>query len=260
MLLQRFRKLNGTKMDLAAVSIKDLSFCYSRQASACLTNINLEIKQGERFGLFGPNGAGKTTLILLMTGLMRPTSGVVKILGQDISGTNNIKQSIGFIPQDFAFYPELSPVENLEYLGALSGLNKLQIKAHTDELLTTLGLNEVRKNLIKTFSGGMKRRMNIAIGVINQPEILFLDEPTMGVDVQSRLAIINYLKILNTNGVTLVYTSHHLKEAEDLCEQVALIDEGKIIVNDGLNSLKAHHKEQELEGLFLKLTGKDFRD
>ena len=243
-----------------AVLIKDVSFSYSGQTTPCLSHINLEIRKGERFGLFGPNGAGKTTLISLMTGLLHPVSGDIKIFSQDINKEKAAKKYIGFVPQDLAFYPELSPLENLEFFGALSGLNKQQIKIQADKLLTTLGLNDVRKKLVKTFSGGMKRRMNIAIGVIHQPEILFLDEPTTGVDVQSRYAIINYLKTLNQNGTTLIYTSHLLKEADDLCEHVALIDEGKIIANDQLDHLKVHYKEQELEGLYLKLTGKSYRD
>lgn len=238
-------------MTIPAVLIKNLSFSYSRQSKPCLTDINLEIAKGERFGLFGPNGAGKTTLISLMTGLLRTSTGSVSQIP---------KKLFGFVPQEFAFYPELTPIENLEFFGAWSGLNRKQIIQRTDELLALSGLNSVRNKPLKFFSGGMKRLINLIIGVIHQPQILFLDEPTVGVDVHTRQVIINYLKELNDKGTTLVYTSHQLKEAEELCRRVALIDQGKIIAHDDLNRLFIHHSEAELEGLFLKLTGKAFRD
>jgi ABC-2 type transport system ATP-binding protein len=164
------------------------------------------------------------------------------------------------VPQDFSFYQELSPAENLEFFGAWSGLNKSTIKRRTDELLNILGLEEVRDKQVQKFSGGMKRRVNLAIGVIHNPEILFLDEPTVGVDVQTGHAIVNYLLELNKNGTTLIYTSHQLSEAEDLCQQVALIDGGKIIAQDSLHSMLKEHKQESLEHLFLSLTGKDYRN
>jgi ABC-2 type transport system ATP-binding protein len=211
--------------------------------------------------LFGPNGAGKTTLISLMTGLLSADEGHIELLGQEIgkqkSGVNKL---FGFVPQDFSFYHELSPVENLEFFGAWSGLDKQTIKTRTDELLTILGLNDVRNKQVQKFSGGMKRRVNLAIGVIHDPAILFLDEPTVGVDVQTGHAIINYLLQLNKKGTTLVYTSHQLSEAEGLCEQVALIDGGKIIAQDNLDTLLKTHNQDNLEQLFLNLTGKEYRN
>jgi ABC-2 type transport system ATP-binding protein len=151
-------------------------------------------------------------------------------------------------------------VENLEFFGAWSGLDKQTIKTRTDELLTILGLNDVRNKQVQKFSGGMKRRVNLAIGVIHDPAILFLDEPTVGVDVQTGHAIINYLLQLNKKGTTLVYTSHQLSEAEGLCEQVALIDGGKIIAQDNLDALLKTHNQDNLEQLFLNLTGKEYRN
>ena len=165
-----------------------------------------------------------------------------------------------FVPQDFSFYQELTPAENLEFFGAWSGLRRAAIKKRTTELLDILGLSDMRNKPIQHFSGGMKRRVNLAIGVIHNPRILFLDEPTVGVDVQSRHAIIHYLKSLNEKGTTLVYTSHQLGEAEELCEQVALIDEGKIIACDDLSHLLQAHQQEGLEGLFLSLTGRAYRD
>ncbi len=244
----------------AAVSITQVRFRYPRQETDCLGDINLQIAAGERFGLFGPNGAGKTTLMGIMTGLLKPSGGSARLFGQEIFSNSAVKQVFGYVPQELAFYPELSPVENLAFFGAWSGLNRRAIAGRTEELLAVLGLSEVAHKPVKTFSGGMKRRVNIAIGVIHQPQILFLDEPTVGVDVQTRSAIIDYLKRLNTAGTTLVYTSHHLQEAEQLCNRIALIDAGKILLHDDLDTLLQDNRPEGLEGLFLKLTGKEYRD
>jgi ABC-2 type transport system ATP-binding protein len=248
-------------MSNAAVRINDLGFTYPRQSSSCFTNLNLEVQEGERFGLFGPNGAGKTTLMNCMTGLLKFSEGSIQLLGHEINHHKKaINKLFGFVPQDFSFYQELSPAENLAFFGAWSGLQKTEIKNKTAELLEVLGLTEVRNKKVEQFSGGMKRRVNLAIGVIHNPRILFLDEPTVGVDVHTRHAIINYLKKLNEDGTTLIYTSHQLSEAEDLCNKVALIDDGKIIAHDTLNQLMIDHKEDGLEGLFINLTGKSYRN
>ena len=248
-------------MSNAAVSINNLGFTYPRQSISCFSNLNLAVQEGERFGLFGPNGAGKTTLMNCMTGLLQFQQGSVQLLGHEIAHhKKSINKLFGFVPQDFSFYQELSPAENLAFFGAWSGLNKTEIKNKTAELLEVLGLTEVRNKKVEEFSGGMKRRVNLAIGVIHNPRILFLDEPTVGVDVHTRHAIINYLKKLNESGTTLIYTSHQLSEAEELCTKVALIDDGKIIAHDTLQQLMLDHKEDGLEGLFINLTGKSFRD
>ena len=248
-------------MNPPAVDIENLSYSHPGQHDLFFSHLNLKIAEGERFGLFGPNGAGKTTLINLMTGLFSFREGSIRVLGSEINQQNkSVNRFFGFIPQDFSFYEELSPVQNLEFFGAWSGLRKQEIKKRTAELLEILGLTEVRHKQVYKFSGGMKRRLNLAIGMIHQPRILFLDEPTVGVDVQTRYAIINYLKELNKNGTTLIYTSHQLIEAEDLCEKIALIDKGKIIVHDDLDKLLSEQQQGGLEGLFLNLTGKDYRN
>ena len=248
-------------MSNAAVSIQNLEFSYPGQSSPCLNNLNLIIGTGERFGLFGPNGAGKTTLMNCMTGLLNFKKGSIQLFGNSIIlHKREVNKLFGFVPQDFSFYQELSPVENLAFFGAWSGLSKPQIKNKTTELLEVLGLTDVRNKVVQKFSGGMKRRVNLAISVIHNPPLLFLDEPTVGVDVHTRHAIINYLKELNKNGTTLIYTSHQLSEAEDLCDKIALIDEGRILVHDTLDQLLTDHSEEGLEGLFINLTGKKFRD
>ena len=248
-------------MNAVAVSIQNLEFKYPGQTTSCLNTINLEVAAGERFGLFGPNGAGKTTLMNCMTGLLNYQQGSIRLFGNEV--TNNrkaINTLFGFVPQDFSFYQELSPVENLNFFGAWSGMNKAAIKKKSEELLEVLGLTDVRNKAVEKFSGGMKRRVNLAIGVMNTPRVLFLDEPTVGVDVHTRQAIISYLKELNNNGTTLIYTSHQLNEAEDLCNKIAMIDDGKIIVHDSLSQLLTDYKEEGLEGLFIHLTGKMYRD
>ncbi len=244
-----------------AVSIRDMSFGYKGQIKNNFSHLNLTINKGERFGIFGPNGAGKTTLMNLMTGLLDYEAGSVLIFDKEIkSNKKSIHKISGFVPQDFSFYHELSAAENLEFFGAWLGLNKETIRSRTKELLEILGLWDVRNKPVQKFSGGMKRRVNLAIAVLNEPAILFLDEPTVGVDVQTRHAMINYLKELNAKGTTLVYTSHQLSEAEDLCNTIALIDDGKIIANNSLEKLLNEHRQEGLEGLFLNLTGKEFRD
>jgi ABC-2 type transport system ATP-binding protein len=244
-----------------AIDVENVSFRYPGSSKNLFSKLNLKVVKGERFGLFGPNGAGKTTLISLMTGLLSTEEGHIKLLGHVIdTHDKGVNKLFGFVPQDLSFYQELSPVENMEFFGAWSGLDKQTIKKRTDELLTILGLEEVRHQPVVKFSGGMKRRVNLAIGVIHKPQILFLDEPTVGVDVQSRLAIIHYLLELNKNGTTLIYTSHQLSEAEGLCEQVALMDDGKIIVQDDLSKLLKEYNQDSLEHLFLNLTGKETKN
>ncbi|HVY74617.1 MAG TPA: ABC transporter ATP-binding protein [Puia sp.] len=248
-------------MSIPAIAIQSLGFRYPGQGANQFEGLSLEVKDGERFGLFGPNGVGKTTLMNLMTGLLRYKEGSIRLLGHEIKDhPKSINRLFGFVPQDFAFYPELSPQENLSFYGAWYGLEPAQIRKESDEILEVLGLTSVKNNRLETFSGGMKRRINLAIGVLHRPRVLFLDEPTVGVDVQSRHAIIQYLKTLNEQGTTLIYTSHQLEEAEGLCEKIALMDEGRIIAHDRLDSLLEQHRQEGLEGLFLGLTGKRFRD
>ncbi len=242
----------------AAISIRDLSFDYPGSVSPFFSHFNLEISKGERFGLFGPNGAGKTTLMNLMTGLLTAKSGSILLEGLEIKNNHNaINKLFGLVPQELSFYQELTPVQNLEFFGAYSGLSTSEIKTRTDELLTILDLNDVRHKALEKLSGGMKRRVNLAIGVIHRPSLLFLDEPTVGVDVQTRFAIVEYLKALNMDGTTLVYTSHQLSEAEGLCNKIAMIDEGKIVAHDDLQALLSKHEQIGLEGLFINLTKPD---
>ena len=248
-------------MSTSAIAIRSLSFSYPKQEGIQFEEFNLDVPDGMRFGLFGPNGAGKTTLMKLMTGLLKYKKGSIRLLEHEMNDhPKSVNKLFGFVPQDYSFYAELSPRENLAFFGAWYGLSKTEIKKRSAELLEILGLTDVKDRYLHTFSGGMKRRVNLAIGVLHRPRVLFLDEPTVGVDVQSRHAMIQYLKELNRQGTTLIYTSHQLEEAEGLCEKIALMDDGKIIAHDQLATLLKEHRQDGLEGLFLELTGKRFRD
>lgn len=252
----------------AAIDISGLHFRYPSAGAPVFSGLSLRIPLGARFGLFGPNGAGKTTLMNLMTGLLSFRDGSIKLLGQEAGrGAHagrgrrlSLRSLFGFVPQDYSFYMELSPWHNLEFYGAWAGLSSAETHRRALPLLEVLGLAEVRHQPAHQFSGGMKRRLNLAIGVIHRPRILFLDEPTVGVDVQTAFSILSYLGDLNSAGTTLVYTSHQLDEAERLCNDIALIDQGTIIASGSVPSLLTDHHQEDLRGLYLELTGKTYRD
>jgi ABC-2 type transport system ATP-binding protein len=191
------------------------------------------IHRGEIFGLLGPNGAGKTTTISMMTCLLVPTSGTVSIASHDVvSKAKTVKGIIGLVPQDLAVYPQLSARDNLLFFGRIYGLKGQQLQHRVNDLLDLVGLKERANDLVNNFSGGMKRRVNIAAGLLHQPQVLFLDEPTVGVDPQSRNFIFNNIELLNQQGMTILYTTHYMEEAERLCHRVAIIDQGQIIALD----------------------------
>lgn len=242
----------------------DIQHIIKRYPSATrnsLEGVSLTINPGSKFGILGPNGAGKTTLISIICGIIEKTEG--NIFYHSDKGEIEYKEfrkKLGFVPQDYALFQELTPKQNLEYFGALYNLNRKQIASQTDYLLNKLGLAAVADKQVCTFSGGMKRRVNLAIGIIHQPQILILDEPTVGVDVQSKNAIMKLLDELNANGTTIIYTSHHLAEAQEFCNEIALIDMGKIILSQTMASLLKEHQTNSLKEVFLELTGEEYRD
>lgn len=252
----------------AAIEVSGLHFRYPSADAPVFSGLSLRIPLGARFGLFGPNGAGKTTLMNLMTGLLSFKEGSIKMLGYEASPRAHagrgrrlgLRSLFGFVPQEYSFYMELSPWQNLEFYGAWAGLAPAETRRRALPLLEVLGLADVRHQPAHQFSGGMKRRLNLAIGVIHRPRILFLDEPTVGVDVQTAYSIMAYLGELNHTGTTLVYTSHQLDEAERLCNDIALIDQGTILAEGGVHTLLADHHQKDLRGLYLELTGKTYRD
>jgi ABC-2 type transport system ATP-binding protein len=191
--------------------------------------VGFEIARGETYGLLGPNGAGKTTTISMICGLLQRDGGEVVVAGQQVdTGTTAAKAAIGYVPQDLAIYPDLTARENLEFFGRLYGLGGRTLRARADELLEVIGLADRAKDRTEEFSGGMKRRLNIAIGLLHRPRLLVLDEPTVGVDPQSRNAILENVEALGAEGMAILYTTHYMEEAERLCNRVGIIDEGKI--------------------------------
>ena len=191
--------------------------------------VGFEIARGETYGLLGPNGAGKTTSISMICGLLARDGGEVVVDGRPIDpGTTSAKAAIGYVPQDLAIYPDLTARENLVFFGQLYGLGGRPLAARVDELLEIIGLADRAKDRTEQFSGGMKRRLNIAIGLLHRPKLLVLDEPTVGVDPQSRNAILTSVQELGREGMAILYTTHYMEEAERLCHRVGIIDEGKI--------------------------------
>lgn len=197
---------------------------------SAVDGLDLNIEKGEIFGLLGPNGAGKSTTLNVMLGLLKMTSGEVKIYDKDFSkNARELKKHIGYVPQDFAFFETLSANDNVTYWGKIYGLRGAKLENAVKEALEFTGLWEKRKGKANSFSGGMKRRLNIACAIVHSPEILFMDEPTVGVDPQSRNNILESIKTMNERGTTVIYTSHYMEEIEAICNRVAIMDFGKVI-------------------------------
>jgi ABC-2 type transport system ATP-binding protein len=200
--------------------------------------VSLKAGKGETIGLLGPNGAGKTTTVSMIAGLIRPDAGEVRIAGCVLnSDTDPAKRDIGLVPQDLGLYDEMSARENLHLFGALYGLEGANLKRVIEEALELVGLRERAKDKVLNFSGGMKRRLNLAAALLHDPQLLLLDEPTVGVDPQSRNAIFDNLEVLKKRGKTLLYTTHYMEEAERLCDRLVIIDHGKVIADDTLQGL-----------------------
>ncbi len=241
------------------IKIDRLTKRYSGETKDSLCGINLAIRAGDKFGILGPNGAGKTTLISILCGIIEPSGGQVYYWGKPFDRAA-IQQKMGYVPQEYAFYQELTPLQNLEYFAAMYKLTAKEIAKRSEEILQVLGLSGVKHKKVATFSGGMKRRMNLAIGIIHRPAVLFLDEPTVGVDVQSKMAIMRLLDALNEEGTTIIYTSHHLDEAQEFCNQIALIDHGSIVTKGETAALLKTYNAKDLKGLLISLTGESYRD
>jgi ABC-2 type transport system ATP-binding protein len=192
--------------------------------------ISFSIKEGEIFSLLGPNGAGKTTTISMLSTLYTPTSGDATIAGHSITkNPMNVRNAIGMVPQDLALYEDLTARENLIFWGQMYGLSGASLKNRVEEVLGQIGLVDKAKDRVKTYSGGMKRRVNIGVGLLHKPKLLFMDEPTVGIDPQSRRAILDTVKDLNKQGMTVLYTTHYMEEAEELSDRVGIIDHGELI-------------------------------
>jgi ABC-2 type transport system ATP-binding protein len=221
----------GDKMKETILEARNLTKKYGDLTA--VNDVNLAIQKGEIFGLLGPNGAGKTTTISMITGLLKPTSGSITMDELDLkTHTYAVKAKLGLVPQELALYPTLSARDNLDFFGRIYDLKGKELRERVDELLAMVELSDRANEAVKNYSGGMKRRVNIAAGLMHKPEVLFLDEPTVGVDPQSRNAIFEAVEELNRAGMTVIYTTHYMEEAERLCHRVAIIDEGQIIALD----------------------------
>lgn len=221
------------------ISIHDLSFAYPSANKPTLKHINLQVKEGTIFGLLGPNGAGKSTLIHLLSGLLRPQSGELAINGLNLANNKKAVQPImALVPQDFAFYPQLSARENLHFFAAARRIPSREIAKEVERCIHLAQLEQYADKASSTYSGGLKRRLNLAIGLLNQPKLIFLDEPTVGVDAQSRRFLLENIKQLKQEGMTIVYTSHYMEEVQQLCEDIAIIDHGEIQFSGSIDDLR----------------------
>jgi len=200
--------------------------------------ISLQVARGEVFGLLGPNGAGKTTTISMLTALLEPSGGKITVDGLDLkTHAKQAKAKMGLVPQELALYKSLSARENLTFFGRIYGLKGKELGRRVDEVLAMIGLTERAGDAVDKYSGGMKRRVNIGAGLLHKPQILFLDEPTVGVDPQSRNAIFESVEALNRAGMSVIYTTHYMEEAQRLCHRVAIVDEGRIVAQDSPGAL-----------------------
>lgn len=252
----------GRITDKTTIRIDNLTKVYRGSDHPALKNVSLRIPENEIFGLLGPNGAGKTTTINVLCGLLKPTEGEVYI--NDLPLENNIREIrriLGVVPQEIALYPSLTANENLRFFGNMYGIKGRDLKNRIVECLHLLGLENYASRKIRTYSGGMKRRINLIAGILHKPGILFLDEPTVGIDVQSRTVILEYLRELNASGTTIIYTSHYMEEAENFCTKIAIIDYGSIIAEGNPKELITSNSQYtNLEDIFIHLTGRRLRD
>jgi len=244
------------------VCISKLSKIYTGSDSFALNDLSFEIVDGEIFGLLGPNGAGKTTLLSILCGLVKPTTGSVTMYDYSVENDiEAIKKILGVVPQDIALYPTLSGRDNLMYIGRMYGIETEKLKRKVDDYLYEFGFGKNSNLPVKKYSGGMKRRINLIGGILHNPRILLLDEPTVGMDVQTRTSIIDHLSALNKEKhMTILYTSHYMEQAELFCDRIAIIDNGNILALGTPRELMKKGNAGDLEEVFIKLTGKKIRD
>lgn len=229
--------------EIQLIEARELYKAFGQQKA--VNGLSFGIHQGETFGFLGPNGAGKTTTIAMLVGLLAPDSGEVTVRGRNPMRTES-RRSIGVAPQSLSLYDELTASENLDFFGSLYGLAGAKLKERVDWCLDFAELKDRRKHRVGSFSGGMKRRMNIAVALIHQPEILFLDEPTVGVDPHSRNHIFECIQKLKDQGMTVLYTTHYMEEAQRLCDRVAIVDHGKLLALDTVQNLIMQHGDHSV--------------
>ncbi len=249
----------GEKMK-TIIEVKNLTKKFNNVIA--VDNISFNVKEGEMFAFLGPNGAGKTTTIKILTTILSPTEGKLKLGGYDVNTQEKkVRENIGVIFQDYSLDDELTAYENLYYHCVLYSIPEKERKPKIEDMLNRVGLLDRKNEFIGTFSGGMKRRVEIARGLLHSPQILFLDEPTLGLDVQTRSLLWTQIKKLNKEKkVTIFFTTHNLEEAEKIATKIAILDKGKILIQGTAKEIKKTTKTSSLEKAFLKLTGYDIRE
>lgn len=230
-----------------AIAVEAVSFCYPGAAQASLSNVSLRVEAGSCFGLLGPNGAGKTTLLSLLNGILPLQQGRIRIQGHSIEDRHFLRRHSAIAPQDYAFYPTLTGRENLDCFAGLYGLRGREKRQHIDQAVAITQLDALLDKPAQAYSGGVKRRLNLAIALLNQPGVLYLDEPTVGIDAQSRNFILDAISQLRREGMTIVYTSHYMEEIQALCDSVAIIDHGRLLLQDSLNGLMQRDHGQQAQ-------------
>ena len=217
------------------LQIQNLSKSYGE--APALDRFSLDMERGEVLGLLGPNGAGKTTLISILSGTLPGFSGSVTFQGKNLFSDRSLKNRLGIVPQDMAFYEELSAMDNLLFWGGLYDISRSELKRKAEELLKSVELSDRAKEPVKRFSGGMKRRLNVAIGLLHSPDLLLLDEPTVGIDVQAKVSILEIIKRVGREGTAVIFTTHQLAEVEETCSRIAIMDHGRILAQGTLDEL-----------------------
>jgi len=246
-------------MNESSIVIEHLGKKY--QDTTALEDLTLQVGKGELFGLLGPNGAGKTTTINILCGLVKPTTGTATVCGYDVlKESAKVKELIGVCVQETSIYPYLTGAENVQLFGNLYAMDKAELNARRNMLITKMGLAEDAKRRAGKYSGGMKRRLSLILALINDPQIAFLDEPTVAMDPQSRHAVWDFLKELKREEKTIILTTHYMEEAEELCDRVGIIDHGKLIALGTPKELIVKNRVNNLEEVFLKLTGRTIRE
>jgi ABC-2 type transport system ATP-binding protein len=226
-----------------------------------LDQVSLHVAAGEILGLLGPNGAGKTTAVGVMGTLLKASAGRVLIHGEDVArNLRRARRAIGLVPQEIALFPQLSAQENVLYFGRMYGLHGAALEAAARRVLAAVGLEAQDPRQVGVYSGGMQRRANLAVGMVHDPPVLFLDEPTVGVDAQSRVLIMDLIAAHRAAGGCAIYTTHYMEEAEQLCDTVAVLDHGRVIDSGPPAALMARHGAASLGEVFLQLTGRELRD
>ena len=242
---------------ISAVEISGVVKKYHKTVEPVLKSVSLEIEKGDCLGLLGPNGAGKTTLISIITGLLKPDEGSAYIFGQK---PENMGRRIGLVPQEIALYPSLTARENLNYFGGMYGLGKKELASGINFWLGELGLEAHASKRVEDYSGGMKRRLNLIVALMHNPDLLILDEPTVGIDIHSKMVILDQLQRLNKSGMTMLYTSHQFDEAEKICNRIVILDRGQICWSGECSYFNKLYGKADLEQLFVEITGRELRD